>query len=294
MSDTYNYNSGSPFGGLSGLFGGCCGNGSGFNNLSDIIALVIVASIFGFGGYGGGLGLGGRGMGGQLGADAVAATTSAMISQQTTADRVAAIGADVRQVLGQTGGIIEAVNTVGNRTQDGFARVDTNLCQLGNNIAMQAVNNHNNLTSQLTDIRFDAAKCCCETQNLINSKFCELGYRMQADKCDTDAKIVAQGELTRAIIKDIQTQQLQERLAKAEAQLSQNAQTASIIGAIQANCSAPRVCNPCGNGYAYSPCAPCNPCNPCGCNGAIQRAVDTAIGERIGEILFPTTTAAAA
>lgn len=287
MSDTFNYNSGSPFGGLSGLFGGCCGNGSGFNNLSDIIALVIVASIFGFGGYGGGLGWGGRGMGGQLGADAVAATTSAMISQQTTADRVAAIGADVRQVLGQTGGIIEAVNTVGNRTQDGFARVDTNMCQLGNNIAMQAVNNHNNLTSQLTDIRFDAAKCCCETQNLINSKFCELGYRMQADKCDTDAKIVAQGELTRAVIKDIQTQQLQERLAKAEAQLSQNAQTSSIIGAIQANCSASRGCNPCGNGYAYSSCNPC-------CNGAIQRAVDTAIGERIGEILFPTTTAAAA
>jgi hypothetical protein len=290
MSDTYNYNSGSPLGGLSGLFGGCCGNGSGFNNLSDIIALVIVASIFGFGGYGGGLGWGGRGMGGQLGADAVAATTSAMISQQTTADRVAAIGADVRQVLGQTGGIIEAVNTVGNRTQDGFARVDTNLCQLGNNIAMQAVNNHNNLTSQLTDIRFDAAKCCCETQNLINSKFCELGYRMQADKCDTDAKIVAQGELTRAVIKDIQTQQLQERLAKAEAQLSQNAQTSSIIGAIQANCSAPRGCNPCGNGYAYSACNPCNPC----CNGAIQRAVDTAIGERIGEILFPPTTTATA
>lgn len=288
MSDTYNYNSGSPFGGLSGLFGGCCGNGSGFNNLSDIIALVIVASIFGFGGYGGGLGWGGRGMGGQLGADAVAATTSAMISQQTTADRVAAIGADVRQVLGQTGGIIEAVNTVGNRTQDGFARVDTNLCQLGNNIAMQAVNNHNNLTSQLTDIRFDAQKCCCETQNLLNSKFCELGYRMQADKCDLQRAIAYEGETTRSMIKDIQTQQLQERLAKAEAQLSQSAQTASIIGAIQANCTAPRVCNPCGNGYAYSP------CNPCGCNGAIQRAVDTAIGERIGEILFPTTTAAAA
>lgn len=288
MSDTYNYNSGSPFGGLSGLFGGCCGNGSGFNNLSDIIALVIVASIFGFGGYGGGLGWGGRGMGGQLGADAVAATTSAMISQQTTADRVAAIGADVRQVLGQTGGIIEAVNTVGNRTQDGFARVDTNLCQLGNNIAMQAVTNHNDTTRQLTDIRFDAAKCCCETQNLLNSKFCELGYRMQADKCDLQRAIAYEGETTRSMIKDIQTQQLQERLAKAEAQLSQSAQTASIIGAIQANCSAPRVCNPCGNGYAYSP------CNPCGCNGAIQRAVDTAIGERIGEILFPTTTAAAA
>lgn len=290
MSDTYNYNTGSPLGGLGGLFGGGCCNDNGGFNLMSLLGFAIVAGVLGITPNGGWGGWGGRGMGGQLGADAVAATTSAMISQQTTADRVAAIGADVRQVLGQTGGIIEAVNTVGNRTQDGFARVDTNLCQLGNNIAMQAVNNHNNLTSQLTDIRFDAQKCCCETTNLINSKFCELGYRMQADKCDTDAKIVAQGELTRAMIKDIQTQQLQERLAKAEAQLSQNAQTSSIIGAIQANCNAPRVCNPCGNGYAYSPCNPCNPC----CNGAIQRAVDTAIGERIGEILFPTTTAAAA
>lgn len=287
MSDTYNYNAGSPFGGLSGLFGGC-GNGSGFNNLSDIIALVIVASIFGFGGYGGGFGIGGRGLGGQLGADAVSATTAAMISQQTTADRVAAIGADTRQILGQTGGIIEAVNTVGNRTQDGFARVDTNLCQLGNNIAMQAVNNHNNLTSQLTDIRFDAQKCCCETQNLLNSKFCELGYRMQADKCDLQRAIAYEGETTRSMIKDIQTQQLQEKLAKAEAQLSQNAQTASIVSAIQANC-APRVCNPCGNSYGYAPCAPCNPCYD-----GVQRAVNNALGERIGELLFPTTAAAAA
>lgn len=296
MSDTYNYNAGSPFGGLGGLFGGGFGcNDNGGFNLMSLLGFAIVAGVLGITPNGGWGGFGGRG--GQLGADAVAATTSAMISQQTTADRVAAIGADTRQILGQTGGIIEAVNTVGNRTQDGFARVDTNLCQLGNNIAQQfnaqtvnGMQNHNNLTSQLTDIRFDAQKCCCETQNLVNSKFCELGYRMQADKCDLQRAIAYEGEATRSMLKDIQTQALQEKLAKAEAQLSQNAQTASIVSAIQANC-APRVCNPCGNSYGYAPCAPCN---PCGCNGAIQRAVDTAIGERIGDILFPTTAAAAA
>ena len=287
MSDTYNYNTGSPLGGLGGFFGGGCCNDNGGFNLMSLLGFAIVAGVLGITPNGGWGGWGGRGMGGQLGADAVAATTSAMISQQTTADRVAAIGADVRQVLGQTGGIIEAVNTVGNRTQDGFARVDTNLCQLGNNLAMQGVQNYNGLTSQLTDIRFDASKCCCETQNLLNSKFAELDYRMQAGKCDTDAKIVAQGELTRSMIKDIQTQELRDKLAKAEAQLSQNAQTANIVGAIQANCTLPRAGMPC-NGVPYSP------CNPCGCNGAIQRAVDTAIGERIGEILFPTTTTAAA
>ena len=283
MSDTYNYNSGSPFGGLGGLFGGGFG---GCNNWMDLIALIVVGGLFGFGGFGG---FGGR-AGGQLGADAYAATTAAMISQQTTADRVAAIGADVRQVLGQTGGIIEAVNTVGNRTQDGFARVDTNMCQLGNNIAMQAVNNHNNLTSQLTDIRFDAQKCCCETQNLLNSKFCELGYRMQADKCDLQRAIAYEGETTRSMIKDIQTQQLQERLAKAEAQLSQNAQTAAIVSAVQANCSpcAPKCGCGCGNGYAYG-------FNPAGKCGDLLCSVQNAFADEIAQrIINPTTAATAA
>lgn len=283
MSDTYNYNSGSPFGGMGGLFGGC-GLG-GCNNWMDLIALIVVGGLFGFGGFGGGFGgFGGR-AGGQLGADAYAATTAAMISQQTTADRVAAIGADVRQVLGQTGGIIEAVNTVGNRTQDGFARVDTNMCQLGNNIAMQAVNNHNNLTSQLTDIRFDAQKCCCETQNLLNSKFCELGYRMQADKCDLQRAIAYEGETTRSMIKDIQTQRLQERLAKAEAQLSQNNQTASIVAAIQANCAPKCGCN--AYPYGFNPCA--NKCGDLLCS--VQNAFADEIAQRI---INPTTTATAA
>lgn len=286
MSDTYNYNAGSPNDGMGGIIAalnGGCNRDNNFN-VMQLLGVAIIASIFGFGN--GGWGIGGRGMGGQLGADAIAATTTAMVSQQATADRVAAIGADTRQILGQTGGIIEAVNTVGNRAQDGFARMDSNLCQLGNNMAMQAVQNYNGLTGQLTDIRFDAAKCCCQTENLINSKFCELGYRMQADKCDLQRAIAYEGETTRSMLKDIQTQRLQEELAAAKAQLSQNAQTASIIGAIQANCTAPRGCNPCGNAYAYN-------CSPC-CNGVIQRAVDTAIGERIGEVLFPTTPAAAA
>lgn len=286
MSDTYNYNAGTP------------GNGGGFmgtgcNNIGDLIGLAFVAGIFGFGNFGGN-GWGGGRAGGQLGADAVAYTTASLMSQQNTADRVSAIGADVRQILGQTGGLIEAVNTVGNRAQDGFARVDTNLCQLGNNIGQQFsaqtlnnMQNYNGLTGQITEMRFDNSKCCCETQNLIQSKFCELGYRMQADKCDLQRAIAYEGETTRALVKDIQTQRLQEKLAKAEAQLSQNAQTASIIGAIQSNCNAPRGCNPCGYTYGHN-------CNPCGCNGAIQRAVDTALGERIGEVLFPTTTTTAA
>ena len=82
------------------------------------------------------------------------------------------------------------------------------------------------------------------------------------------------------MIKDIQTQQLQERLAKAEAQLRDNAQAASIVNALQPKC---------GSGCAYG----YNPCSPCGVNAALQRGVDTAISDRIGELIFPTATTAA-
>lgn len=180
MSDTYNYNSGSPVGGMGGFFGGNCGGFGGCNNWMDLIALIVVGGLFGFGGFGGfGGGLGARG--GQLGADAYAATTAAMISQQNTGERVAGISTGINEILGQTGGIIGQVQRTSDRVQDGFSNLNTYLCQAFNNSAMQGVNNYNGLTGQLTDIRFDAQKCCCETQNMIQNKFCELGYKQQAD-----------------------------------------------------------------------------------------------------------------
>lgn len=231
---TYNNNDGSCFGGW-----GCGGFG-----WEALILLLF------FGGMSGGMWGGWGGMGGgagMLGTTSLAATeTATLISQQNTADRVAAIAADTRQILGQTGGIIEAVNTVGNRTQDGFARVDTNLCQLGNNIAMQAVNNHNNLTSQLTEMRFANQQCCCDTKQLIQSSFCDLRHQMQTDKCDTLAAVAAAKS---EILGAMQAQRMAELEAKnleLKGQISQNNQTAAIIGAIRANdnsgCCYPSTC----------------------------------------------------
>ena len=277
MSDTFNYNSGHPFG-MGGFFGGNCGGFGGCNNWMDLIALVVVGGLFGgFNGWGGGFGNRGFMPGGQVAADATAATTAALISQQNTADRVAAIGADVRQVLGQTGGIIEAVNTVGNRAQDGFARMETNLCQLGNNIAMQSVNNYNGLTNQLTEIRFANQQCCCDTKQLIQSSFCNLSHQLQSDKCETLAAVNAQGEATRAMLRDMETRKLQEELAAAKAQLSQNAQTAQIVAAVNANRSG--CCGGTDN------CCVQNPCT------VLTNALYT---DWVNKTLNPTTTAAAA
>jgi hypothetical protein len=277
MSDNHYYYGGAPMGGVNSGFG--FGNGNG---IFDLAALLIVGGIFGGFGWGGGFGGFGGGAAGLAGTTTAAAETAAMISQQNTSDRVAAIGADVRQVLGQTGGIIEAVNTVGNRTQDGFARLDTSLCQLGHAQSMQSMNNYNGLTGQLTEMRFANQQCCCDTKGLIQSSFCDLRHQMQMDKCATDALIVAEGEKTRALIRDIDTAKLREELTAAKAQLSQNAQTAAIVSAVQAQCG-PK----CGMPYGTSNCG-CNPCGNLLCS--VQNAFADEIAQRI---VNPTTTAAA-
>lgn len=290
MSDTYNY-SGSPFDGLSSVLasmnGGNCGNRGFAGGIMDIIGLVIVAGLFGgfgngygpFGGMGRGAAMGGCGCGSDI-----PAATAALVGQQNVADKVSGIATGVDAVAGIATANGVKLETVKDAVVNGFYANQTNLCQSFHAASTQASGYHNDLTRQLTDIRFENAKCCCENRNDMNSKFCELGYRMQADKADVLRAVAFEGEATRTMIKDIQTQQLQERLAKAEAQLSQNAQTASIVGAIQANC-APK----CGSGCAYG----YGPCAPCGVNAALQRGVDTAISDRIGELIFPTATTAA-
>jgi hypothetical protein len=279
---SYNNDGGCCNGGWGMPFGGFMNGMGGFG--FDALILLLFFGLMGGGMWGGMGGWGGFGGGaGMLGTTSLAATeTAALINQQNTADRVAGIGADVRQILGQTGGIIEAVNTVGNRAQDGFARVDSNLCQLGNNIAMQAVNNHNNLTSQLTEMRFANQQCCCDTKQLIQSSFCDLRHQMQVDKCETLGAIMARIDgLERNAMQD-KLNAAQEKIATLKAERDNSQQTAQLAALIQANgCNKP-ACAPCGPAYPYGFCNPCV--------DGIQRAVNDALGTRIGEILFPPTT----
>lgn len=280
---SYNDNNGGCCGGWGGPFGGLMNGFGGFG--FDALILLLFFGLMGGGMWGGMGGWGGFGGGaGMLGTTSLAATeTAALINQQNTADRVAGIGADVRQILGQTGGIIEAVNTVGNRAQDGFARVDSNLCQLGNNIAMQAVNNHNNLTSQLTEMRFANQQCCCDTKQLIQSSFCDLRHdTMQAMNANTAAIMARLDGLERNAMQD-KLNAAQEKIATLKAERDNSAQTQTLLAAIQASNCKP-ACTPCGPVYPYGFCNPCV--------DGVQRAVNDALGTRIGELLFPTTTPA--
>lgn len=279
MSDNHYYYGGAPMGGVNSGFG--FGNGNG---IFDLAALLIVGGIFGGFGWGGGFGGGwGGGMGGLAGTTTAAAETAALIGQQNVADRVASINTGVAAVNGIATANGVKIETVKDAVTNGFYANQRDLCQLGSNFAMTAMNNQNATTALLNDMRFANAQCCCDTKNLIQTSFCNLSHQLQSDKCDTLRAIAYEGETTRAMMRDIQTQALQEKLAKAEAQLRDNNQTANIVAAIQAQCG-PK----CGTPYGNSGCG-CSPCGNLFCS--IQNAFADEIAQRI---INPTTTTAAA
>lgn len=276
--------------------GGCCGGWgfpfggfmNGFGGLGfDALLLFLFFGLMGGGMWGGmgGWGMGGMGWGGgagMLGATSLAATeTAALINQQNTADRVAAANAKADAIAGIVTANGQKLETVKDAVTNGFFANQTNLCQLGNNIAMQAVNNQNNLTGQITDLRYG-----------MQQNFCDLRHQMQSDKCDTfqamnanTAAIMARIDCLEKNAMQDKLNAAQEKIATLKAERDNSAQTQTLLAAIQANGCKP-ACAPCGPVYPYGFCNPCV--------DGIQRAVNDALGTRIGEILFPATTPAAA
>ena len=283
---SYNDNNGGCCGGWGGPFGGLMG-GFGF----DALILLLFFGLMGGGMWGGMGGWGGFGGGaGMLGTTSLAATeTAALINQQNTADRVAAANAKADAIAGIVTANGTKIETVKDAVTNGFFANQTNLCELGNNIAQQfsaaamnGMQNHNNLTSQLTEMRFANQQCCCDTKQLIQSSFCDLRHQMAADKCETLGAIAASKAEILGVMNAQRMAELEAKNIELKGQISQANQTAAIVAAVQANgCSKP-ACAPCGPAYPYGFCNPCV--------DGIQRAVNDALGTRIGEILFPPTT----
>lgn len=283
MSYDYNNNGGCCNG---GLFGGV---GAGFG-IEALILLLFFGALGGgmwggFGGFGGGRGL--------EQATTTAAETAALVGQQQVADRVASINTGVDAVNGIATANGVKIDGVKDVVTNGFFANQTNLCELGNNIAQQfntaamnGMQNHNNLTAQLTDMRFANQQCCCDTRQLIQSSFCDLRHQLASDKCETLQAIAASESRLAAQLASDRMERLQDKLAAAnernselKAQIDNQNQTNTLLAAIQQS----RACVPCP--------PPCNPCNPC--FDGVQRAVNDALGTRIGELLFPATTATA-
>ena len=124
-----------------------------------------------------------------------------------------------------------------------------------------------NLQGALAENRFQQQQCCCTTNQNIKDLSSE-GYR---NTCEITTAIHAEGEATRALINSNTMQELRDKLADrdrdlqtANFQLSQQAQNATLIGALRPFPQPAYITA--GSPYqavniGYNPYGCCNSCN---------------------------------
>ena len=239
------------------------GNSGGWGNFGEgIWAVVIIALLFGRGGFGGG-GLFGGG-GGVSAPCATQADVRAAVDQQTL----------ISKLDQQTYGLADSTYALNNTITNGFHGVDNAICTLGYNLQI----GFNTLGHQISD-------CCCQTQRAIDgvnynmaTQFCALGNTIQNNTRDI---IDSQNAGTRAILDFLtqdkistltaENQSLKFQASQAQQNAfitaNQEAQTAELIRRLGRDCPVPayvvpnpNCCygNPVGIGYGNQGCG-------CGC-----------------------------
>lgn len=140
-------------------------SGGGWGNFSEgIWAVIILAILFGRGGFGGGFG----GFGGGDCGCATQADVRAAVDQQTL----------ISKLDQQTYGLADSTYALNNTIVNGFHGVDNAICSLGYN--MQS--GFNSIGHQISD-------CCCTTQRAIDG----VRYDMARESCDTRRAIADVG-----------------------------------------------------------------------------------------------------
>jgi hypothetical protein len=146
------------------------GNNNGFfgnNGFESIIALIIVAAIFGNGNFG----FGGWGNNGANGANVIASTAE----REMLLSAIQRNGVDLSQLA-------SSINCSSDRIYDAIGQVSTQLCNFAgqNGLSFQQVIN-SVLTSQ-NAISAQLADCCCKTQSAIH----ESNYLTERGFCNTN------------------------------------------------------------------------------------------------------------
>lgn len=152
-----------------------------------------------------------------------------------------------------------------NDLQSGVRGIQSGLCDgfYAQNTTM--LNGFNSLGTQIAENRYAAQNCCCETNRNIDAVRAD-NYK---NTCDVVNAIRTDGEATRALINSNTMQNLRDRLTAkdqelqtANFQLSQQAQNATLIGALRPYPQpAYLTCSPytASNGFG------CGVANGCGC-----------------------------
>lgn len=231
-------------------------NGGGFGGGWGNDWWILLLFLFGWGrnGFGGG---------GQCGANNTCATPAdvhAAVDQQTL----------ISKLDQQTYGLADATYALNNAITGGFSAAELSRCN------QQAA-----LMQVLYQMSADSAKCCCETQRLLERGFADTNYNIATQACDTRNTIQngvrdiidSNNCGTRAILdalnaqaiaaKDEKIAEQNQRIFALELAASQAKQNSYLLGEIRP-CPVPAyiTCNPyapytaptggcgCGNGWA--------------------------------------------
>lgn len=131
---------------------------------------------------------------------------------------------------------------------DGFYAMNTGM-----------LNGFSGVNNAIQQAQFAQQNCCCETNRNIDS----VKYENARNTCDIVNAIKADGDATRALMTQNEIQSLRDQLQTANFQLSQQAQSANIIGQLRPTpIPAYVTCSPYeGNMYAsgryYNNCCGC-------------------------------------
>ena len=168
-----------------------------------------------------------------------------------------------------TQSILRKLDGINNGLCDGFYAQNSTMLNGFNGVQRDLCTGFSAVNAGIAENRFAAQQCCCDTNRNIDAVRAE-NYR---NTCEITAAIHAEGEATRALINSNTMQNLRDKLADrdrelqtANFQLSQQAQSANIIGTLRPfpqpayiTCSPYQAVGYYGNGCGYG----CN--NGCGC-----------------------------
>lgn len=199
------------------------GNNSngGFGNGDGWWGIVLLALLFGWGRNGNGFGTGGAGsefVGYELGKVATQADVASGFSTSSLLNGINDLKlANAQGFAGLNSAIANTTSTLGYNMAQGFHGVDNAVCTLGFNMS----NGFNSIGHQISD-------CCCSTKAAI----ADLKYANEKQTCDiiTNANLQTQRVIDFLTNDKIET--LNRKLAVAEGQLSNNAQSRYIVDTV--------------------------------------------------------------
>lgn len=165
-----------------------------------------------------------------------------------------------------TQNILRKLDGINNGLCDGFYAQNTTMLNGFNGVQRDLCQGFSSVNAGIAENRFAAQQCCCETNRNIDAVRAE-NYK---NTCEITNAIHAEGEATRALINHNVMQDLRDKLADrdrdlitANFQLSQQAQSANIIGTLRPFPQPAYIT--CSPYQAASAVYGCGCANSCGC-----------------------------